>query len=226
MWADGDGDPDHVALAHQRGEPGLVPARGAFGAQRQHHPAVVGGAVDHADRGAGGQHGMPFGEHALGVADGTGTVGGGLEPERRVAEHAAGVAAAQRADDQVVGPGRVLEHAERWQAAHGHAHRFGGGGTVGEQGGAEIGVGPGAGDHGGPTGRAGGVGLGDALGDLLRRGDRLFVQQAADGGEQAVALGLDERGHAAGSSQGSKISTTISAAPASGQMARGWKATW
>jgi glycosyltransferase involved in cell wall biosynthesis len=39
----GDGDADHVALADDRGELLLGPGLGAGGAQREHHPAIIGG---------------------------------------------------------------------------------------------------------------------------------------------------------------------------------------
>ena len=117
------GGADQRVAGDEGGELVLAPALGAGGAQRQHHPAVVGGAVHHADVDAVGQDGAPFGEHGARLAHGAGAVGEALVPVRRVAEHGARVAGAEGADDEVVARGRVLQHAERRRAGHGDAHR-------------------------------------------------------------------------------------------------------
>ena len=190
-------------------QPRGIPALGALGALRQDHPAIIRRAVHHADLDAVRQHRAPFGQHAARVAHRARAIGGGFVPMRRIAQHRAGVAGAQRADDQVMDAVGILQHAERRHPGHGDAGRLRRRRAVAQHQRAIVGVGPGAGDHARADLRARAVSAGDALLDLGFRHHATRDQRGDEAVQQRDAVGAGRGGHGQrASSQCSKISTS------------------
>ena len=102
---------DHGVARDQRGQFLLAQAVGAGRPLGQHEVADLGGAVPdpHLDV-VGHDDSAELAQHAARIDHGARAVGRRLVPDRRQAQHRPRVAGAERADDEVVDGGRVLDH--------------------------------------------------------------------------------------------------------------------
>src|SRR5262249_59492917 len=171
-----NGGADHAVARDEAGELRLGPATRALGPHRQHDVAQVGGRVVYTYLDILRQFDAEVGEHAAWVNDGAGTIGQALVPGRRDAQQHLGVTGAQRAHDDVVHFGCVLDRAELGERADVDPQLTQGGARILEQAPLEAGVDPGPGNHLG-TERGGPAVHEVDLGRDLLRGEHALLDQ-------------------------------------------------